>query len=51
MLQYRAALCQPKHARLAHFAWSFRSQFPLQPVAAPCKHLTETRAHVAAVAR
>jgi hypothetical protein len=41
MLQHRAALCQPIHARLAHFAPSFASQFPHQS-AAPPRELTST---------
>jgi hypothetical protein len=35
MLQHWAALCQPIHARLAHFAPSIRSQFPLRWATSP----------------
>lgn len=42
MLQHGAALCQPIHARLAHFAPLGRSQFPHRPPTPPCER-TGTR--------
>lgn len=52
MLQHHAALCQPIHARLAHFAPSIRSQLPLRLATLPCQRTgAAARARFAGVSK